>query len=145
MRLLVRGFLDEEYTHLNLERIEEVIYQVELEAIRRPEIELIDDDIGVKIHLGLSFSNNGLAGWLIYPKPHPKPHPKPPSYLVCRDEDTSEFVKELMYCGAPEDIINTALLHKTEVLEILDYFFREEKYPQNYVLRPFREVFASLY
>lgn len=144
MRLLVRGFVDEEYTHLNLERIEEVIDQVELEVIYRPEIELFDDDMGIKLYLSLLFSQDGIAGWLFQPKPHPKPRPKPPSYLVCRDGGIDEFVKELMYCGAPEDILNTAILCKAEVIKIIDFFLREGRHPQNYTLRPLREVFYRL-
>ncbi|MEM8639529.1 MAG: hypothetical protein AAGG51_12050 [Cyanobacteria bacterium P01_G01_bin.54] len=139
MDLLIRGYVDEEYASLNLERVEELLSQVESGVIQRPEVELTDDDTGIDLHLGLVLTKNIIAGWLITPVHHGEPF----SHTICKIEGSREFIEGLIYCGAPENIIDTAILQKAEVLEVIDSFFKEGKHPQNYTSCPFEETFSG--
>ncbi|MEM8639531.1 MAG: hypothetical protein AAGG51_12060 [Cyanobacteria bacterium P01_G01_bin.54] len=138
MRLIIGKSVNEEYTSPNLERIGELISQVEIGVIQRPEIELIDNDIGVELHLGLLFAKDSLAGWLVTQMSKTNP----PYYTICKYKGTNSFVEGLVYCGAPENVINSAILQRAEVLEVIDFFFREGKCPKNYILRQRKEIFS---
>jgi hypothetical protein len=135
MRLMIRAYVDEEVT--SLKRVEDLMSQMEAGVIERPEIEMLDEGTGIKIHIGLLFleGNSRPIGWLVS-----RLNEDSINYAICRFSDTDRVIENVLFCGAPENIIDVAILQKEEAIQIIESFLEKGADLQGYILRRLKEV-----
>lgn len=137
MELIVRGYVNEEFS--SLKRVEDLMSQMESRIIKRPEIEILDGGTGIDIHIGLLFveGNSKPIGWLVSRLDSEDSI----NYAMCRSSGTNKLIEGVIFCGAPENIIDAAILQRKEVIQIIESSLKTGASLQDYILRRFKEVF----
>ena len=142
MRLKIRclGHFDELFTSTN--RIFEAMSQIEAGIIKRPELEILDEDSEVCAHLALLGieGNPRPIGWLVTKLGNENQS----DYIACKKSDVDKFIEDVMFCGAPEIIKNSAILDKQEAVSVAIFIIENDIGNRPYTLQTFREVFQSL-
>jgi len=114
------GYFEEDLT--NLDRIEQVMAEIEEGSIRRPEFELVFP-IGGKmppVYAAALFREGGdvfVEGWFLW---HIlKGSPDNAVYCIKNCEERKTGYKHVLRCGAPEAVNTSAILSRIEAAKLL--------------------------
>lgn len=140
LKIQCLGYFDELFTNTN--RICETMSHIEAGIIRRPELEILDEDSGVRAHLALLeiARNPRPIGWLVTKLGNDNRS----NYIVCKKSNVDKCIENVMFCGGPELIKDSAILDKQEAANAAIFVIENDMENRPYILQPLREVFLSL-
>jgi hypothetical protein len=142
LRLRCFGYVDEQID--SMDKAEQVMEEIEVGTIERPEIEIVQEVEGHErlIHVGALFREGGderCLGWLL--SIHDEPTRDNFAYCRANLQQPPNRLERVLFCGAPESIDESAILQRAEALELISVLVERGDHG-SYVRKSFRDVFG---